>query len=174
MALRSEASRNSTGVFVLLARLVPTICVSVQFAMAQQACVSPPSGMIASWPFDETSGTIAADIVGTKSAAHFGSPSPAPGRVGGSLRFNGSTDFAAAGDSDLCAFGSGNFTIEFWANFASPGGEVHPSHIFIGNDEGPVFLNKWFFALGGGLLNFHVNGTPLGPVFFPLVHSILF
>ena len=57
------------------------------------------------------------------------------------------------------------------ANFATPGGGDigHPSHIFIGNDEGPGNRNKWFFALGGGYLNFHINGPTLGPQFFPLV-----
>ena len=38
-----------------------------------QTCVSPPSGRVAWWPFDETCGTIAADVVGTKPAAYSGS-----------------------------------------------------------------------------------------------------
>jgi Concanavalin A-like lectin/glucanases superfamily len=49
------------------------------------------------------------------------------------------------------------------------GGSIgHPSHIFIGNDDGPGNQNKWFFALGGGFLNFHINSPTLGPQFFPL------
>jgi hypothetical protein len=74
-------------------------------------------------------------------------------------------------DSDLWAFGANNFTIEFWANFDTPdGGTIgHPGDIFIGNDEGPGTRNKWFFALGEGFLNFHINGPEVGSRFFPLV-----
>jgi hypothetical protein len=132
-------------------------------------CVSPPSGMIAWWTLDETSGTIAKDSVGAEPAAYFGAPVQTPGLVGGALKFNGSTDFLSAADSNLWAFGTNDFTIELWASFTSPGGGSvgNPSHIFIGNDEGPFNLNKWFFALGGGFLYFHVNSPTLGPSFFP-------
>jgi hypothetical protein len=134
------------------------VCACLPVQLYAQACVPPPSGVIAWWPFDEISGTIVADIAGTKPAVHFGSPVRLPGKVGGSLRFNGSTDFVAAADSDLWAFGTGNFTIEFWANFDVPGhGDiVHAGDIFIGNDNGPGNINKWFFALGGGVLHFTV------------------
>jgi hypothetical protein len=90
--------------------------------------------------------------------------------VRGALRFNGS-NFVAVPDNDLWAFGAKDFTIELWANFDQPGsGSVgEPGDIFIGNDEGPGFRNKWFFALGGGFLNFHINSPTIGPKFFPLV-----
>src|SRR5206468_3886861 len=95
----------------------------------------------------------------------------ASGKVGGALRFNGSNSYVGVGDSDDWAFATADFTIELWANFSSPGGGTvgHPSHIFIGNDEGPGTVNKWFFALGGGFLNFHINGPGIGAQFFPLV-----
>jgi hypothetical protein len=65
---------------------------------------------------------------------------------------------------------SNDFTIEFWANFDAPGGGDigHPGDVFIGNDEGPFNVNKWFFALGGGFLNFHINSPTVGAKFFPL------
>lgn len=136
-----------------------------------QTCVPPPTGIVAWWPLDETGGSLSLDVAGTKPAGHFGGPIHVPGQVGGALRFDGIDDFLSAGDSDQWAFGTANFTLEMWVNFASPGGGTigHPSHIFIGNDEGPGTRNKWFFALGGGFLNFHINGPTVGSSFLPLV-----
>lgn len=135
-----------------------------------QTCVQSPLGGIVWWPLDETSGTTARDLAGNNPGIHVNGPVPVAGNVGGALRFNGSDQYVGAPDSDLWAFGSQNFTIELWANFASPGGGTigHPSHIFIGNDEGSGTQNKWFFALGGGFLNFHINGPVVGSHFFPL------
>ena len=136
-----------------------------------QSCVPPPLGIIAWWPLDETSGTTAGDIVGNSAGIHVNGPVPAVGHVEGALRFDGVDDYIGVGDSDHWAFGSNDFTIELWADFTSPGGGTtgHPSHIFIGNDEGSGSQNKWFFALGGGFLNFHLNSPTIGPKFFPLV-----
>ena len=133
-----------------------------------QTCVQPPEDIIAWWPLDETSGTIAEDITGNNLGAHVNSPVHSDGKVAGSLRFNGS-NYVGVSDSDLWAFGSNDFTIELWANWdRSGGGSIgHPGDIFIGNDEGPGTRNKWFFALGGGVLNFHINGPSTGSRFFP-------
>lgn len=145
------------------------IFVSSTHAFAQ-SCVQPPPGIIAWWSLDETSGTIAGDRVGNHPTAYANAPMPAEGQVRGALRFNGS-NYAAAADSNEWAFGSGDFSIELWANFDAPGGGSigHPGDIFIGHDEGPGSRNKWFFALGGGFLNFHINSPSIGPKFFPLV-----
>lgn len=155
-----------------LLQLLVAILVSSGAASAQ-TCVTPPSGLIAWWTLDETSGIIAKDSVGTEPAAYFGTPPPiqTTGLVGGALKFNGSTDFLSAPNSNIWAFGTNDFTIELWANFSvAPGGSVgHPGAVFIGNDEGPFNRNKWFFAVGGGFLYFHINGPALGPQFFPLV-----
>jgi hypothetical protein len=98
---------------------------------------------------------VAEDKIGNRSGAYANSPVAAAGKVRGALRFNG-TNYVAAQDSDVWAFGARDFTVELWANFASPGGGSvgHPSHILLGNDEGPFSRNKWFFALGGGYLLF--------------------
>jgi len=95
---------------------------------------------------------------------------PAPGEVRGALLFKG-TNYVQVQDSPLWNFGANNFTIELWANWATPpGGSVgEPAAILIGNDEGPGNRNKWFFAVGGGYLYFHINSPTLGPQFFPLV-----
>jgi hypothetical protein len=135
-----------------------------------QTCVTPPSGIIAWWTLDETTGNIAHDSIGTESAAYFGSPFQTPGLVAGALKFNGSTDYLGAPQNPEWDFGTNDFTIELWANFAVvPGGSIgEPAAIFIGDDEGPENRNKWFFATGGGNLYFHINSPTLGPQFFPL------
>jgi len=142
------------------------IMCSVPYAQEQPACVKPPSGMISWWSFDQTTGTIAQDRIGNYPGSYTNGPLPAEGEVHGSLRFNG-TNYIAVQDSDVWAFGDSDFTIEFWVNFDTPGGGSygHPSHIFIGNDEGPGWRNKWFFALGGGTLEFHYNSPSIGDQF---------
>lgn len=149
---------------VVLAAVVPE-----RVAIAQ-TCVSPPPGIVAWWGLDEASGNLALDRVGLHHGAYAGVPLAAAGLVRGSLEFNGGSYLAVA-DSDRWAFGASDFTIELWARFNTPGGGSigHPSHIFVGNDEGPGTRNKWFFALGGGYLNFHINGPATGSTFLPLV-----
>jgi uncharacterized repeat protein (TIGR01451 family) len=123
-----------------------------------QTCVQPPPGIVAWWPFDETSGPTAEDIVGSNPGVQTNGPLVTPGQVGNALRFDGVDDYVGVGDSDLWAFGANDFTIELWANWDSPGSGdiVHAGDVLIGNDEGPGSQNKWFFALGGGLLHFTV------------------
>ena len=144
---------------------------SIAPPVAAQTCVAPPVGMLAWWPMDETAGTTVVDTVGTNPGIRVNGPVSAPGLVDGSLRFNGGSSYVGAPDSDLWAFGGSDFTIELWANWDfNPVGTVgHPGTIFIGNDEGAGSRNKWFFALGGGFLNFHINSPAIGPRFFPLV-----
>ena len=145
------------------------LCVLLSSHALAQSCVQPPSGIIAWWPFDETTGSIADDRIGNYPGALTNGPVPADGMVGGALRFDGIDDYVAAEDSDLWTFGNNNFSIELWANFDAPGGGTigHPGDIFIGHDDGPGTSNKWFFALGGGVLNFHLNGPSTGSRFFP-------
>jgi len=135
-------------------------------------CVQPPPGSIAWWSLDETSGTIAADRVGNHPGAHANGPVPAEGKVRGALRFNGSNHVAVA-DSDQWAFGSDDFTIDLWANWDVPGsGSIgEPGDILIGSDEGPGNRNKWFFALGGGVLDFTVYNVNSPPSNFFLVRA---
>ncbi|MET0043750.1 MAG: LamG domain-containing protein, partial [Candidatus Thiodiazotropha sp. 6PLUC3] len=160
-----KSQNKGRGLFLLQMIILFLLPINV-FA---QSCVQPPTGIIAWWPFDETEGATAEDRIGNHPGAHTNGPVPADGMVGGSLRFDGRNDYVAVADSDLWSFGSNNFTLEFWANFdAAGGGSIgHPGDIFIGHDDGPGTRNKWFFALGGGALNFHINGRSTGSRFFP-------
>jgi hypothetical protein len=166
LKLLPSAERRAT---MLLAILCLAFIVFPLPARAQQACVPPPQGILAWWPFDETCDPIVAELIGGR-VGTFNSPTPAPGEVGNALEFNG-TNYVGVGDDPVWSFGPNDFSIELWANFSTPGGgsTTEPSNIFIGHDEGPGFRNKWLFALGGGNLEFHINSPTLGPQFFPLV-----
>lgn len=161
---------NSLGKTVIQIIVVLTFLSTFAVSAAAQTCVQTPPGIIAWWSLDESSGTTAADRVGSHPGAYAGGPVPSEGQVRNSLRFDGN-DYVAVADSDLWAFGAKNFTIELWANFDTHGGGSigEPGDIFIGSDDGPGTRNKWFFALGGGYLNFHINGPVVGSRFFPLV-----
>lgn len=132
-----------------------TLMTLIVNSIVTAGCVAPPSGIIAWWPFDETTGSIANDIAGNYPGAYANSPVPVPGEVGEALSFNG-TSFVGIPDSNLWDFGTQDFTIELWANFSSrPGGSVGESGaIFIGHDQGGGPQNKWFFAAASGVLDF--------------------
>lgn len=134
-----------------------------------QNCFQPPPGAIAWWSLDESEGNVATERFGRFDGAFTNGPVPVTGHVRGALECDGADDYVTVQDDDTWTF-AGDFTIELWASLDAPGGSIgHPEDIFIGHDEGPGTRNKWFFALGGGFLNFHINGPGVGSHFFPLV-----
>jgi len=77
-------------------------------------CVSPPSGMVAWWPLDETQAPIANDLAGVNNVGTWvNSPVPVTGMVSGALNFNGKNSVDVADHSEL-NFGKGNFSIDLW------------------------------------------------------------
>lgn len=133
-------------------------------------CIPPGSNLIAWWPFDENAGSVATDIAGANNGSTVNNPVFISGKVKNSVQFNGS-NYVTIPDNDLLTFGLSDFTIEFWVNFKTVGGGSigTPGNVFISHNEGAGTRNKWFFALGGGNLFFHINGPQIGPKFFPLV-----
>jgi hypothetical protein len=83
--------------------LVLAIFFSLISFAAAQTCMQPPSGMIAWWPLDETTGTRAREIIGNNTGTHVGGPVPATGAVDGALRFDGFDDYIVVPDSDQWA-----------------------------------------------------------------------
>ncbi|HXE42461.1 MAG TPA: LamG domain-containing protein, partial [Candidatus Baltobacteraceae bacterium] len=76
--------------------------------------------------------------------------------------------FVSVPKSSAWAFGKNDFTIELWADFKSvPIYDIGHAQggVFISSDDGAFDKNKWWFALGGGVLNFHINSPKDGPVF---------
>ena len=123
-----------------------------------------PQGAIAWWP----AGGDANDVVGSHDGALQGGSSFGAGEVGQGFVLDGSSGYVSVSDDDAWAFGTNDFTIELWANFAN-----YPSSweggpdggIFVSSDEGPYDVNKWWFATSGGVLHFHINDPANGPIF---------
>ncbi|MCX6122635.1 MAG: T9SS type A sorting domain-containing protein [Ignavibacteriales bacterium] len=85
-------------------KLVPTL-----------GCVEPPPGMVAWWPFDETSGSTSIDLAGfNNSGTHINGPVPVPAKVSGGLQFDGINDYVAVPDHSELNFGTGDFSIDAW------------------------------------------------------------
>jgi hypothetical protein len=131
---------------------------------------SAPSDIVAWWPFEDApASTTLADRIGNNTAAKAKGPTNTLGKVGQALHFNGADQYLSVQNSSAFQFGTNDFSFETWARFDAPGGGSmgEPSHILIGSSDGPGEVNKWFFALGGGVLNFHINGS-VGSAFYPL------
>jgi titin len=90
------------------------------------------------------------------------------GEFGQAFSLNGSSAYVQAPQSSLWGFGTNDFAIDLWVNFNSvPSSDIgHPGDVFIGEDQGGGTTSKWFFALGGGVLNFHINNPGVGSGFF--------
>jgi hypothetical protein len=78
-------------------------------------CVEPPSGMVAWWPLDETSGSTSIDLAGFNNiGTRINGPIPVPAKVLGGLQFDGINDYVEVPDHSELNFGTGNFSIDAW------------------------------------------------------------
>jgi hypothetical protein len=103
-------------------------------------CVPPPSGMVAWWLLDETSGPTANDIVGSVNNAGtwMNSPVPVTGMVGGALSFSGSNSVDVPDQAEL-NFGTGDFSIDLWIKTTAASGlpkAIVDKRIFSGTYKG--------------------------------------
>ncbi len=132
-----------------------------------KSCVLPPSNVMVGWyPFDETSGTLAANPATGNFGAHTNGPTPVPGIVAGALRFDGVNDyvqspstivtnFGAPGPGPACSgsFASctGDFTIDAWIRLDS--GATQSIMIIVDKRAGnpPAIKGYSFFLLSGRL-----------------------
>jgi hypothetical protein len=74
-----------------------------------------PSGMVAYWKLDESSGTIASDSIGSHTGTLQGSPTWQPGKINNAIYSNANTgNWINVPNSNDWKFGSNNFTMEFW------------------------------------------------------------
>lgn len=83
-----------------------------------------PTGLISHWKFDETSGTTAADSVGTNHGTIAGNPVWTAGKYGNCLQFDGNGDYVNCGNNTSLKFGSSDFTISLWFNTTVIGQDV--------------------------------------------------
>jgi hypothetical protein len=120
----------------------------------------PPEGVVAWWRADGD----AKDSVGDSHGELKGGVTFDPGIAGKAFRLDGAGRHVEVTRSDRWGFRKRDFSIDLWVQFRAltPSPEIgHPMAIFIGcdegNDEGNRPRHKWFFAYGGGFLNFHIN-----------------
>jgi hypothetical protein len=85
--------------------------------------------MVAWWPFDETTGTNAAEIASNADGTHFNGPVPQPGIVAGALSFDGVNDYVEAPNQPQVNFGAsqsgtsaGDLSIDAWIKSAPENG----------------------------------------------------
>lgn len=127
-------------------------------ALTVYAQTPVPPGLIGWWKGEgnviNAAGTTPAGIL--KNGAAY-----AVGEVGQAFNLDGTDDYVEVPDNNLWAFGSDPFTIELWVNFdvVKIGTLANPGQVFVANDDGGFSNNKWFFALGGGVLFFHINDS---------------
>jgi uncharacterized repeat protein (TIGR01451 family) len=134
-----------------------TVTVNVVFGNKQIECVPPPSGMVAWWPLDETSGTTAFDIAGSvaNNGTHMNGPMPVPGKVNGALRFDGVDDYVKVPHQPELDFGAGDFSIDAWIK-----AEPNPAHPIVEKWDAPVgSIPGYSFYLFGGKLTFSWSHT---------------
>jgi hypothetical protein len=131
-------------------------------AAAQARCVPPAAGMVGWWPFDETSGTMAADRAGSpQNGAHAGQPTVVEGRVRRALDFNHRTSYVEAASAKELQFGTGDFSFDAWVWLRDVSGlsslidkrelgfDVRGYHVFV--EYGDLGLQ----LADGGYDNFH-------------------
>ena len=105
--------------------------------VAAQQCVPPPDGLISWWPLDETSGTIAVDIIDGNDGTHVGDTTPMTGKVGSALSFDGVNDYVDV-PSTVGSRVTGSFTIEAWI-YPRDLGSIDQIFVFIWLKGGTAF-----------------------------------
>jgi hypothetical protein len=112
--------------------------VSCDIGAYEAACAPPPNTTMVAWyPFDESAGTLAANLATGNSGTHVGGPTPIPGMVAGALRFDGVGSYVESPSSIVTNVGPaslatscsgsystcpGNLSISTWIRLA-PGAE---------------------------------------------------
>jgi len=119
-------------------------------------CVTPPSGMVAWWPLDETSGTTAHDIAGyPNNGTCVNCPTPVSGKVDGALYFVQNHYIEVPPQTEL-DFGTGNFSIDAWIKSVQCKDGILSPIV----DKLDVSSNTGFF--------FYLDQHPAGTVFLKL------
>src|SRR5262249_7022225 len=117
--------------------------------------------LVAFYPAEGNANDVVGGHNGTLVDGTFG-----PGFKGTDQAFllDGIDDYVQVPNAPTWNFGSKDFTINLWANFNALRGDdiAHPQAVFVGHDEGPFNVDKWFFGYGGGFLYFHVNNPQIG------------
>jgi len=152
--------------------------------------------LVAHWPLDDGSGTVAVDVTGNGNDGTFeGDPQWVAGKIGGALEFDGD-DVVNCGNNDILNFGTNDWTIAAWIRTTQPdpdrgtifakgsdnsGGirftlathEANPNHITLTTDDNSTKTQ----ALGATVVNdgewYHVAGMRQGTTTSIYVNGVL-
>ncbi len=116
----------STGTVTLTATDPATGCVSVvgTGVEACSKCVTPPLGLVAWWPLDETAGTAAQEIVSANDGqdASLTAPTKVAGAVANARSYNGTSAVTRVPDNPKLDLGTGNLTLDAWVRSSTTTG----------------------------------------------------
>jgi hypothetical protein len=102
----------------------------VFLAVVLSVAGSVSADLVAHWPFDDGSGTVAVDVTGNGSDGTLnGDPQWVVGKIGGALEFDGD-DYVDCGDQDILNFGTNDWTVAAWIKTTQPD-----------PDRGTIFAN---------------------------------
>src|SRR5436190_10421400 len=128
------------------------ICVLLTWALVSRGadCGSLAAVAAAWWRFESN----LLDSVSTNHGWPYGASTYSSGKIGQAFAFDGNSRIEVP-DGPASAFGTNDFTIALWANFADSGGR----RPFIASDNGGGSQDKWIFWLDQGNIVFHINGS---------------
>ncbi|MCK4751802.1 MAG: hypothetical protein KAS75_00035 [Planctomycetes bacterium] len=93
------------------ATILSTLALLLTITASASAALPNP---VAHWAFDEGTGNIAYDSVGTNDGALIGDPTWTTGQIDGALDFDGSSSHVIVPDSDSISVGNQSYTISAW------------------------------------------------------------
>jgi hypothetical protein len=103
-------------------------------------CTPAPSGLTHWYPLDETTGSIANEVVFGATAFELNSPAHVPGKVAGGLSFNGINQWARVFPPwNSPALGTGDFSVDTWINV--PASSLNGIQVFL---DGRSFAPRGF------------------------------
>jgi hypothetical protein len=104
--------------------------VVVFLAVVLTVAGSVSAELVAHWPLDDGSGTVAVDVTGNGNDGTLeGNPQWVAGKIGGALEFDG-TNYVDCGDQDILNFGTNDWTVAAWIKTTQPD-----------PDRGTIFAN---------------------------------
>lgn len=111
---------------------------------------SLPSGAVADWKFDESSGSTAQDDSGNANHGTLNNPGRVAGRIGGALQFDGVDDHVVVSSPTSLALS--NYAISAWVKYTTTdtsGGEIASMGDSFALRVQPSGVVKTFFHAGG-------------------------
>ncbi|RDH85507.1 MAG: hypothetical protein DIZ78_11250 [endosymbiont of Escarpia spicata] len=129
---------------------------------------SPPTGQVAHWKLDETSGTIAIDSEGGHDATLLNGPQWVPGQLDGGLAFDGVNDrLGVAHDDQLSLVSELTLMARMYSSsligyhmVLTKGDSMAPENYWLGVENNTV---NFGFDIGGTYIQFNTSGLTLSP-----------